>query len=241
MLNGLGVELDILYDNPILRRANRSQHRIYNSNLGLANLFQFHFGGEGFAVDVHLCEKCGMLIWIQGVYCCNNQDLRRFGCRCPIDSAYCDFCGNNEYAGTWFLDDVTTDVEPYPTPAELHTWYRYRCHRVESCYAISKPNKRDRYVCERCMPLWLTSDEPGHLTFLKGGHYTSHATHVGWCKVCPTPVVIPLHRQCWKCNIAEFHDRTSYYEGKLTRCIFQYNPDLAVRSRFELAVSSPRR
>ena len=70
MVRNKGIELDIMYKSDVLRRVMRYQNRIYNSTLGLANLFQFEFGGIGFAVCHYVCKGCNMTLWTLDNYCC---------------------------------------------------------------------------------------------------------------------------------------------------------------------------
>ena len=208
--------------------------------MSLPNLFQFLFGDDGFAVNVYTCKNCKKTVRSHNNDYCSDKDLRRLPCKCSVEDPYCKMCGNNGYAGTWFLDDITRDTH-YMTPLDRQIWSPYNCHEVSESILISRRYRRDGYVCYDCYGYYVDATEPGTIRYLEAGHYTSYQPHVGACRVCADVIVRPLNQGCWKCSIAEFHNRSEYYEGKLVRCTFQYDEERAIRSRFKLPTSSPRR
>lgn len=176
MLKSQGLELDIIDANPTLRCIIRYQHRIYNKTLSLSNLFQFQIGNEGFAIDTYICNNYDMPLWTLNTHCCPNIDARRQPCEWPADTPYCGISGNNGYEGTWFLDSLTQGAH-YITRRDHQPRFQHNCHWMLNCFLITCSSWEDRHVGYWCFPLWSTAMEPGKVTFLESGHYTSCRPH----------------------------------------------------------------
>lgn len=238
-LDHLGILVDILVDNQDFRRTARYNERIYNSSLGLANLFQINFGYSNFERVSLYCAGCGQISRGLTEECCPGKHLLR-PCGCNYNAPFCDFCGNNGYAGLPFLVSLTEDTLPFGAYNEYLGGDR-KCHQVKECISIEEGLGLDVGIYFSCTACWTHPNRSGHGTFMEAGHYTSYWTYNEHCHSCHTPLIECLEQDCWMCDLTIFHNPERYQRGDLTLTKIVYSPNLKVRTRAEKSIEETLR